>query len=198
MIFNYEDYFINTKNLIRLSGLKKLNILDFGCGKGVWQEKNIEINKINKVILYDKEKKLISILKKKYRSKRIKINFSLKNILKTEHYNLVYFSSIIQYLKKNDFKSLVYKLSKNRKLVIIITDIPFLPRPFEFLALALINFKRFLFVLKIIFSKKYQNLNYYRYSKKDFDTFKKKFSVTFHKNLHDLKLLRYTVILKSN
>ena len=69
MIFNYEDYFINTKNLISLSGLKKLNILDFGCGKGVWQEKNIEINKINKVILYDKEKKLISILKKKIQIK---------------------------------------------------------------------------------------------------------------------------------
>jgi hypothetical protein len=78
----------------------------------------------------------------------------------------------------------------------ILSDVPYLPRIIEFILLPLINLNRFFFVLKILFSRKYINLNYYKYRKNDFNIFKKDFNIKFYKNLHDLKILRYTVILK--
>jgi len=198
MIFDYNNYTINLKSLIKLSGQKKISILDFGCGKGVWNPKKVSIKKLNKIILYDKQKKLINFLKKKYKTKKIKINFNYKNILKKEKYNLVIFSSVIQYIEKKKLKDLIYQMYKNKpKKNFIFSDVPCMPRFLEFIILPLINLKRFIFVLKIFFLKKYKNLDYYTYKKKDFNIFKKDFNVNFYKNLHDLKLLRYTVILRS-
>jgi len=199
MIFNYNKYSINPNKLIHLSGLKRGSILDFGCGKGVLESKKIDFKNINKIVLYDKKKKLIKFLTKKYEKKKFKIYFSLKSILKKERCNIVFFSSVVQYISKAKLKKLVQQLSKNKHIdSIIFSDVPYLPRIFEFVFLPLINLNRFIFVLKILFSKKYIKLNYYKYSKKDFNIFKKDFDVKFYKNLHDLKLMRYSVVLKKN
>jgi len=197
MIFDYNSYTINPEKLIRLSGLKKGSILDFGCGKGVWKLNKINFRNIDNIILYDNQKKLIRFLKKKYKKKKFKINFNFKSILEKEKYNIVFFSSVVQYLGKKKLKKLIYQLSKKKNVdSFILSDVPYLPRIIEFILLPLINLNRFFFVLKILFSRKYINLNYYKYRKNDFNIFKKDFNIKFYKNLHDLKILRYTVILK--
>ena len=151
MIFNYNSR-INFHRLLNLINIKKLEILDFGCGRGIWLEKALKNKKLNKIVLYDENIKLIPILKKKYSSRKIKINFNLKNILEKEDFNLIIFSSVIQYMKKDYLEKLIRNLVKNKKkLFIVITDIPFLPRPFELLLMPFLNLKRFLYVLQFIF-----------------------------------------------
>ena len=194
MIFDYYTKNINIEKLIHFSKLKSLKILDFGCGKGIWNKENLSNKKIKKIILFDKEKKLKLFLKKKYTNKKIEVNFKLNKIIKKNNYNLVIFYSVIQYIGKKNLFKLIKKLSL--KKTFIITDIPFFPRIIEFLILPILNFKRFLFVLKIIFSKNYKKLNFYYFRKTDFKELDKYFFITFRSNLHDLKFLRYTVILE--
>ena len=55
---------------------KNKNILDFGCGIGNWNEKDVNFHSIKKITLYDKNLKLAKFLKKKYNSKKINITFS--------------------------------------------------------------------------------------------------------------------------
>ena len=62
--------------------------------------------------------------------------------------------------------------------------------------LPLFNLKRFFFVTSLLFSSQYNDLNYFLYKKKDFRNYKKKFKIRFIKNFHDLKFLRYGVIMK--
>ena len=59
------------------------------------------------------------------------------------------------------------------------------------------NLKRFIFVLKMIFSSKYKKINFYLHRKEDFYFLKKKFNILYTQNIHDLKYLRYSLILKS-
>ena len=56
--------------------------MDFGCGIGVWSQKNLKNENIKKIILYDKNKELIKILKEKYNQKKVEINFNFKESLK--------------------------------------------------------------------------------------------------------------------
>ena len=196
MIFNYNSR-INFHKLLNLINIKKLEILDFGCGRGIWLEKALKNKKLNKIVLYDENIKLIPILKKKYSSRKIKINFNLKNILEKEDFNLIIFSSVIQYMKKDYLEKLIRNLVKNKKkLFIVITDIPFLPRPFELLLMPFLNLKRFLYVLQFIFLKDYKKLNYQTYKKDDFKFLKNKFKLKFTSNFHDLNYLRYSLILE--
>ena len=196
MIFNYNSR-INFHRLLNLINIKKLEILDFGCGRGIWLEKALKNKKLNKIVLYDENIKLIPILKKKYSSRKIKINFNLKNILEKEDFNLIIFSSVIQYMKKDYLEKLIRDLVRNKKkLFIVITDIPFLPRPFELLLMPFLNLKRFLYVLQFIFLKDYKKLNYQTYKKNDFNFLKNKFKLKFASNFHDLNYLRYSLILE--
>ena len=196
MIFNYNSR-INFHRLLNLINIKKLEILDFGCGRGIWLEKALKNKKLNKIVLYDENIKLIPILKKKYSSRKIKINFDLKNILKKEDFNLIIFSSVIQYMKKDYLEKLIRDLVRNKKkLFIVITDIPFLPRPFELLLMPFLNLKRFLYVLQFMFLKDYKKLNYQTYKKDDFKFLKNKFKLKFTSNFHDLDYLRYSLILE--
>ncbi len=196
MIFNYNSR-INFHRLLNLINIKKLEILDFGCGRGIWLEKALKNKKLNKIVLYDENIKLIPILKKKYSSRKIKINFNLKNILEKEDFNLIIFSSVIQYMKKDYLEKLIRNLVKNKKkLFIVITDIPFLPRPFELLLMPFLNLKRFLYVLQFMFLKDYKKLNYQTYKKDDFKFLKNKFKLKFTSNFHDLDYLRYSLILE--
>ena len=51
MIFDYHTKDINIEKLIYFSKLKRLKILDFGCGKGIWNKENLSNKKIKKIIL---------------------------------------------------------------------------------------------------------------------------------------------------
>ena len=195
MIFDY-NYQLNFAKIRSITNLNSLKILDFGCGKGMWSTNTLKNNKLRKLILYDNNKNLLEPLKKKYKNKKIKINFNLKKI-KKEDYNLVLFSSVVQYIPKIKLFRLFDKLSKkNRKINILLVDIPFLPRALEFFLLPFFNPMRFIFVLRLLFSKKYKKINYYTYVKSDFYFLKRKFHLKFISNIHDLPFLRYSLILK--
>ena len=196
MIFHYNFEF-KTKKILKLVNFKNLNILDFGCGVGNWNEHDVDSNSIKKITLYDNNKKLLKVLKKKYNSKKFNLSFNYKNISKKKDFNLVILSSVIQYISPDKLRTLINQFTKNNKrITFIITDIPYLSRKVEFLLLPFFNIKRFFFVLSLIFSNSYKKLNYYIYPKKNFLDFDKKFDITYTLNLHDLKFLRYSLIMK--
>ena len=64
MIFKYNST-LDINLIQKLTKIKKLEILDFGCGIGMWDPENLKNKKIKKITLYDKNKNLIKILKKK-------------------------------------------------------------------------------------------------------------------------------------
>ena len=103
-------------------------------------------------------------------------------------------------MKSKKLKRLLTKLSKNKKekdFYIIITDVPKFSRFIEFFLIPFFNYKRFFFVFRMIFSKEYKKLNYYVHKEKDFYFLKKMFNIKFTQNIHDLKYLRYSILLKS-
>jgi 2-polyprenyl-3-methyl-5-hydroxy-6-metoxy-1,4-benzoquinol methylase len=185
--------------LLNLINIKKLEILDFGCGNGIWELSKINNKRIKKIVLYDKNKKLLPKLRKKYKNIKIKINFNFNSLVNNKKYNLIIFSSVVQYIQKSDFIKIIEKITKNKKnkTFIAIIDIPFLPRPLEFILMPFFNLRRFFYVLKIFFLKKYKKLDYYTYKKNDFNPLKKKFKIKYIRNLHDLIYLRYSLILES-
>ena len=200
MIFKYNSV-LDIKQIQNLTGIKKLKIFDFGCGIGVWSQKNLKNKNIKKLTLYDKNKGLIKILKEKYNQKKVEINFNFKDIIRKRNYNLVIISSVIQYISIIKFKKLIEIISKSKKkrkekLFIIIADIPILPRPFEFVLMPFFNLKRFFFFFKIVFTNEYKKLNYYLHKRQDFYFLRKKFNIMYAQNIGDVKYLRYSLILK--
>ncbi len=197
MIFKYNSV-LDIKLIQSHIKIKKMKILDFGCGTGAWSQNNLKNKNLSKVILYDKNKELIKILKKKYNNKKVEINFNFKNIIKKNNYNLLILSSVIQYMNISEFKKLIaiicYK--RKKKLFIIIADIPKFSRAFEFILMPFLNLKRFFFIFKIIFKHEYKKLYYYLHKKKDFNFLKKRFKLSYIENIHDIKYLRYSLILK--
>jgi SAM-dependent methyltransferase len=158
MIFNYSYNLIDTKDIVNIKKkyLKKINVLDFGCGAGSWNSNNLKI--INKVYLYDKNKKLIKILKKKYKNKKIIITFNKKIFFKKD-INLIIFSSVIQYINNKELKKIFNKIIDNykkKKLLILINDHPNLPRIIELLFLPFVNWKKLIYSLTLL------NKNYFK------------------------------------
>ena len=147
--------------------------------------------------MYDKNKKLIKNLKEKYSNKKVNINFNYKSLKKKNNFNLILFSSVIQYFAFDQLKKIIHDFSKNKKknLVIIITDIPFVPRLIEFILLPFFNIRRFIFVLPLIFSREYKKIDFFSYKKEHFKNFEDKFNIKYINNLHDLKFLRYSLVM---
>jgi len=196
MIFNYE-YKCKLEKFTSLIKFDDIRILDFGCGKGIWSEAEVKNeSKIKKIFLYDTNKKLWDYLKEKYKLNKFEISFNLEEVLKKD-YNVVIFSSVIQYIDPNDLKLVIENLTHNKKKsLVLIIDIPFLPRYLEFLLMPFFNIKRFIFSLNLIFSNDYKKIKYFIYQKKDFKIFENKFKINYFKNLHDLKTLRYSLLLE--
>ena len=195
MIFHY-NYPINISKISHFVKLKKLKILDFGCGIGNWNLKDANLKKIKKIILYDKNLALKKLLKKKYNGKKFSIEFNYKKI-KKKKFNIVIFSSVIQYIPKNQLKKIIDDLIKSKKeLFIIFTDVPYFPRIVEFLLMPFFNLKRFIYVFKLIFLSDYKKMRFFIYRKDNFNIFRKKFDLIFLSNLHDLKFLRYSLVMK--
>ena len=74
MIFKYNSI-LDIKKIQNFTKIKKFEILDFGCGTGVWSQQNLNDKNIKRITLYDNNKTLIKILKKKIYSKKNKNKF---------------------------------------------------------------------------------------------------------------------------
>ena len=53
-----------------------------------------------------------------------------------------------------------------------------------------------MYVLKLVFLSEYKKMNFFTYKKNSFNIFKNKFDLIFLKNLHDLKFLRYSLVMR--
>tara|TARA_B100000035_G_scaffold288631_1_gene274406 strand:- start:913 stop:1518 length:606 start_codon:yes stop_codon:yes gene_type:complete len=201
MLFSPNRFNINKfKNLIE----KKNNIvLDYGSGVGVWDHTNLD-PKIKKIFLYDPNDEVIKISKKKYKKNNkfyfvTKKSLFSKNFLNRNKVNIILLNSVAQYIHKKELqKLLIYfkKEASNRKLKIIITDIPTYPRFIEIFLLLLFDFLRFWHAIKLIFSKEYHDTLFYR-NNLDIKYLKTQFKITKDKNLNNFRF-RKTFILKKN
>ena len=106
MIFEHLGE-IDLEEIRKFIKIKNFQILDFGCGTGIWSKKNLKKKFVKKIILYDKNKKLHKILNDKYTEKKITVNFDLNKILKKNSYNLVIMSSVIQYINIDKLKKII-------------------------------------------------------------------------------------------
>jgi 2-polyprenyl-3-methyl-5-hydroxy-6-metoxy-1,4-benzoquinol methylase len=187
---------LQTNKFTNIVNKKKLNILDYGCGVGIWSKEDIKNKDFKKITLFDKNKKLINFLTIKYNNKKIEINFDKKKILNKKNYDLVIFSSVIQYMSKDEIKLILKKLKKNSsKTTYLMIDIPKYHRIVEYMLLPFFNIKRFLFSTGLIFNKEYKKIKRYHHQLKDFDFLKKNYEIKKISNLYDVKFLRYTLVI---
>ena len=88
-----------------------------------------------------------------------------------------------------EFRKLINILNQKRKIILVITDIPILPRILEFILMPFFNLKRFFFAFTMIFNSEYKKLNFYLHRRKNFYFLKKKFKILFTKYMNDLNYL---------
>lgn len=196
-IFKYFGK-LQTGKFLKIAGKKKLNILDFGCGVGTWSNNDLGNSSFKKITLYDKNKKLLNFLKEKYKNKKVEINFNKKKIIRnSKKYDLVIFSSVVQYMNKNEFKKILIDFEKkSKKITFLIIDIPKYPGFIEFILLPFFNIKRFFFSVNLIFNNQYKKTKRYNHNFESYDFIKNKFKIEKIENLYDLRFLRYTLVIK--
>ena len=120
----------NTKKFLEI--IKNYNtILDYGCGYGLFKKSN----KIN--YLYDSNKILIPILKKKYKKNT---SFKILKSPKFKNIDVFFMNSVFQYLSNSQITFLKNKMSNFK--IVLISDIPKYPRILEALFLVFLNPRR--------------------------------------------------------
>ena len=199
ILFKYNYKLFDLNDILKIKKnykIKKLNILDFGCSTGVWDEKKLQKNLID-VYLYDKNKELLPILKKKYKNKNIFISFDKKKIFKKK-INLIIFSSVLQYMSNIEVDKVfleIIRKYRNKKIFIIINDLPIYPRYIEFFLLPLINLRVFFYSLTLIFNRRYLKINYFHHRIYNRSIFKKNFHIKELGYSKDMKFLRKRLLL---
>ena len=180
---------LNSLEFLSYLPKRKNIVLDFGCGNGAFPKK-FSSKKIKLIMMYDKDKKLKSQIRKKYeKNSYIKWAQSL-NV----NYNVVFINSTIQYLTLKNYKSLMSYFFKRKVKMIIISDIPRYPYYIEAFFCIFINLKRVLISLKYLFQKNY---NFYYFKDKSSLIIKNRdYNYEFCKNINEDKLLRYTLIFR--
>ncbi len=198
----YENEYIKTLNEkliknLRMSGLIKKNddVLDFGCGIGIWDPEKLTSLSFNDLYLYDENIKNLEICKKKYP------HYTILNKLNNDlRVNVIFLNSVIQYVNVSDLKKLFDKFDlilKNDGIVII-SDIPKYPRILEYVLTFFSNFNLFKIQTRQLLSKSYRKTNFYRHSLDDLIFISKK-KFTFNKNKNfDINSNRYSIIFKKN
>ena len=150
-LFKYKYRLLDFNDILKIKKISKIK----------------KINKeINSIYFYDKNKDLISLLKRKYNSKKIFIEFNKNKIFKKK-INLIIFSSVIQYMSDNELCKIFSKISKlykNKKIYILINDHPLNHRLIELFALPFINIRKFIFSISLIFKIEYLLTQYYSHN----------------------------------
>ncbi|MDC0618143.1 class I SAM-dependent methyltransferase [Candidatus Pelagibacter sp.] len=197
-IFKYFSR-LDTVTIAKIINKKKINVLDYGCGVGTWTKKDLINKSFNKITLYDKNQKLYNYLKKKYKSRKVLINFNKNKVLENnKNYDLVVLSSVAQYLSKNELRKILNKLkNRSKKTVYLIIDIPKFPNYIEFILLPFFNIKRFFFSISLIFNAEYKKIKIYNHNYKSYKFLKKQYKIKKISNLYDLKFLRYTLMIEA-
>lgn len=176
----------NTKKFLEI--IKNYNsILDYGCGYGLFKKSN----KIN--YLYDSNKILIPILKKKYKKNK---SFKILKSPKFKNIDVFFMNSVFQYLSLSKIDKLKKKMGNFK--IIIISDIPKFSRGVEAFFLIFLNPTRLIQGI-INFIKKdepYTRLKFNYYSIKKIKKIFKEFKIQIIPNLDNVKFTRYTIILK--
>ena len=129
------------KNLKNSGLVKKTdNILDYGCGLGIWDNEVQNNEFYNKLYLYDNNPEIREHCKKNYP------NYIVVNDINNElDVNLIFSSSTIQYIEINNLKKLFEQFATMLKKdeVVIITDLPRHSRVLECILTFFHNFDLF-------------------------------------------------------
>ena len=203
-LFDYNYKLLDFKDILKIKKilkLKDLYILDYGCGKGIW-EKN-QLKKIKGLTLYDVNNELMPILFQKYgNNKNVDINFNKKVIFKKKT-NLIILSSVIQYMSNSQIKNFLRNVKKkyrNKKILIFLNDHPLQFRIIELILLPFINLKKFFESFKLIFKIRYMNTSYFTHNIYRNNYIMKNFFIRDLGYIQDMKYLRkkYLLILKND
>ena len=198
-LFRYHYNLIDFNDIIKIKkkfNIKKLNLLDFGCGSGSWDNMIIQ-KEINSLCLYDKNKNLIPILKKKYNSKKIFIEFNKKKIFR-KRINLIIFSSVFQYIDESEMKKIfseILRIYKKKKIYIFINDHPLKKRIIEILMLPFVNINKFFYSISLIFNIEYLLTKYYFHNIMDNKYILENFKIVKMGFVNDMNYLRGKYIL---
>ena len=163
------------------------SVLDYGCGYGILENSN------KKIYLYDQDKKLIPMLKKKYKKNN---SFKVLKNSKFKNIDVFFMNSVFQYLSNSQITFLKNKMSNFK--IVLISDIPKYPRILEALFLVFLNPRRLILGLINFIKKKepYTKLKFTSYSIKEIKETFKNFEIKIIPNLDNVKFTRYTIILK--
>ena len=171
---------------------KKNTILDYGCGNGVFYSKNLKHKKIKSIKMIDKDKKLKTIIKKKYfKNQKVTWTSTING-----NYDVVLINSVIQYLSFSQYKKLINSFFKKKIKIILISDIPKFPRFLEAILLLFLNPKKLINGLSYLFEKNYLKIGFFfkKYEKLRLNNSNYNFEMK--TNLNDDKLLRYTLVIQ--